>query len=61
MSIFFARLLISGILFSSVVNSASVANPLILGFLFSTEVNAVFVAKILISGNFPSISAILVL
>ena len=51
----------SGILFSTVVNSVFVANPLILGILFSTVFNAFFAAKFLISGILLSISAILAL
>ena len=47
-------------MFSTVVTSAFVANPLKLGVLFSTVVNAVSVAKLLISGILSSISAILV-
>ena len=56
-----AKLLISGILFSTVVNAVFVAKLLISGILFSTEANAVFVAKLLISGILPPISVILVL
>ena len=50
----------SGILFSTVVNSIFVANPLILVILFSTVVNAVFVAKLIISEILFSNSVILV-
>ena len=60
-AVFVARLLVSGILFSTVVNSVFVANPLILGILFSTEVNAVSVAKLLVSGTLFSKSVIFAL
>ena len=58
---FLTRLLILGILFSTVVNAVFVAKLLTLGILFSTVVNAVFVAKLVTSGILPSISAILLL
>ena len=45
---FLTKLLILGILFSTVVNAVFVAKLLISGILFSTVVNAVFVAKLLI-------------
>ena len=60
-AVFVARILISGVLFSTVVNAVFVANTLILGTLFSTKVNAVFVAKLLTSRILPSIFIISVL
>ena len=59
-ALFVAKLLISGILFSTAVSLIFVADPLILVF-FSKEVNAVSVAKLLISGILFFISVILVL
>ena len=56
---FLTKLLISGILSSTIVNAAFVARLLISGILFSTIVNTVFVAKLILSGIFPSISVIL--
>ena len=58
---FLTRLLMLGILFSTVANAVFVAKLLISGILFSTVVNPVFVAKLLISGILLSISVILVL
>ena len=52
---------ISGTLFSTVVNAEVVAKLLISGILFSTAVNAELVANPLIFGTLPSISVILVL
>ena len=56
-----AKLLISGILFSTIVNAVFVGKLLTLGIWFSTLVNAVFVDKLVTSGILPSISLILVL
>ena len=47
---FLTRLLIWGILFSTVVNAVFVARLLISGILFSTIVNAVFCSRLLVSG-----------
>ena len=62
-SVFFIRLLASGILFSTAVNAELVAKPIILGILPSISVTlvlkAVFLAKLLISGIFLSILLIL--
>ena len=58
---FVSRLLVSGILFSTVDNVVFVARLLVSGILFSTVVNAVFVAKLPRSRILPSFSAILVL
>ena len=56
-----AKLLTSGILFSTIVNLVFVGKLLTLGIWFSTLVNAVFVDKLVTSGILPSISLILVL
>ena len=56
---FVAKLLTSGILFSTAVNADFVANPLTLDILFSTVANIVFVAKLLMSVTLPFISIIL--
>ena len=59
--VFVAKLLTSGILFSTVVNAVFVANLLISRVLFLTVFNAVSIAKLVTSGILPSISVILVL
>ena len=61
-SVFVTRLVISGILFSTVVNDELVARPLIFvtpGILFSTAVKADFLTNSLTSGIFFSILSIL--
>ena len=60
-AVFVARLLISGIIFSTAVNAVFVANPLTLGILFSAVFNAVFLAKLVTLGILPSISVVLAL
>ena len=60
-AVFVAKLLPSGILFSTIVNAVFVAKLATPGILFSTAVNEVSVAKLLISGILPFISMILVL
>ena len=55
------KLLILGILFSTVINAVFVAKLLISGILFPTVVNVVFVAKLLILGILFSNWSILVM
>ena len=58
-SVFVTRPVISGILFSTVVNAEVVAKLLISGILFSTAFNAELVANPLMFGILPSTSVIL--
>ena len=60
-SVFLTKLLILGILFSTVINAVFVAKLLISGILFPTVVNVVFVAKLLILGILFSNWSILVM
>ena len=60
-SVFVARTVISGILFSAVVNAEVEAKLLISGILFPTAVNTDFVANPLMFGILRSTSVILVL